>query len=49
MSLFAEKIGKDTVFEAILNKLEKDLNYWKNYDEYEEKWKKNIKEMRWEF
>ncbi|EAL4038288.1 phage antirepressor Ant, partial [Campylobacter coli] len=25
MSLFAEKIGKDTVFEAVLNKLEKEL------------------------
>ncbi|HAA2067983.1 TPA_asm: phage regulatory protein, partial [Campylobacter coli] len=33
MSLFAEKIGKDTVFEAVLNKLEKELKYWKNYDE----------------
>ncbi|HDZ4272718.1 TPA: hypothetical protein SG130_001753 [Campylobacter jejuni] len=43
MSLFAEKIGKDTVFEAVLNKLEKDLNYWKNYDEYEEKWKKILR------
>ncbi|EOH5273847.1 hypothetical protein ACL9WK_001776, partial [Campylobacter jejuni] len=31
MSLFAEKIGKDTVFEAVLNKLEKELNYWQNY------------------
>ncbi|EAL6645208.1 phage regulatory protein, partial [Campylobacter coli] len=37
MSLFAEKIGKDTVFEAVLNKLEKELKYWKNYDEFEEK------------
>ncbi|EOI4674199.1 TPA: hypothetical protein ACHDW5_001894 [Campylobacter jejuni] len=42
-SLVAEKIGKDTVFEAVLNKLEKDLNYWKNYDEYEEKWKKELR------
>ncbi|EPC5294476.1 antA/AntB antirepressor family protein [Campylobacter coli] len=49
MSLVAEKIGKDTVFEAVLNKLEKELKYWQNYEEYEEKWKKNIKEMRWEF
>ncbi|HID0162827.1 TPA: hypothetical protein ACXAS4_000077 [Campylobacter coli] len=24
----AEKIGKDTVFEAVLNKLEKELDYW---------------------
>ncbi|ULO00201.1 antA/AntB antirepressor family protein [Campylobacter molothri] len=43
MSLFAEKIGKDTVFETVLNKLEKDLNYWQNYDEYEEKWKKILR------
>ncbi|EAI2423941.1 hypothetical protein E2J57_06430 [Campylobacter coli] len=41
MSLVAEKIGKDTVFEAVLNKLEKELKYWQNYEEYEEKWKKN--------
>ncbi|ECY0969845.1 Rha family transcriptional regulator, partial [Campylobacter coli] len=34
MSLVAEKIGKDTVFEAVLNKLEKELNYWQNYEEY---------------
>ncbi|EAV9659873.1 Rha family transcriptional regulator, partial [Campylobacter coli] len=40
MSLVAEKIGKDTVFEAVLNKLEKELKYWQNYEEYEEKWKK---------
>ncbi|EJE1745873.1 hypothetical protein M4F82_000939 [Campylobacter coli] len=43
MSLFAEKIGKDTVFEAVLNKLEKELDYWKNYEEYEEKWKKILR------
>ncbi|EOA4963060.1 Rha family transcriptional regulator [Campylobacter coli] len=43
MSLVAEKIGKDTVFEAVLNKLEKELNYWQNYDEYEEKWKKILR------
>ncbi|EEP3560337.1 hypothetical protein HB514_001627 [Campylobacter coli] len=43
MSLVAEKIGKDTVFEAVLNKLEKDLKYWQNYDEYEEKWKKILR------
>ncbi|EPF0421138.1 hypothetical protein ACSM8R_000775 [Campylobacter coli] len=46
MSLVAEKIGKDTVFEAVLNKLEKELKYWQNYEEYEEKWKKKIKEMK---
>ncbi|WHN18864.1 antA/AntB antirepressor family protein [Campylobacter jejuni] len=39
MSLFAEKIGKDAVFDAVLNKLEKELNYWQNYEKYEEKWK----------
>ncbi|EAM0336080.1 phage antirepressor Ant [Campylobacter coli] len=43
MSLVAEKIGKDTVFKAVLNKLEKELNYWQNYDEYEEKWKKILR------
>ncbi|EJI8639121.1 hypothetical protein NET77_001775 [Campylobacter coli] len=43
MSLVAEKIGKDTVFEAVLNKLEKELDYWKNYEEYEEKWRKILR------
>ncbi|EAJ2730305.1 phage antirepressor Ant [Campylobacter coli] len=43
MSLFAEKIGKNSVFEVVLNKLEKELNYWKNYDEFEEKWKKILR------
>ncbi|EAI3650298.1 phage regulatory protein [Campylobacter jejuni] len=43
MSLVAEKIGKDTFFEAVLNKLEKELNYWQNYEEYEEKWKKILR------
>ncbi|MCH3816265.1 antA/AntB antirepressor family protein [Campylobacter jejuni] len=43
MSLFAEKIGKNSVFEAVLNKLEKELNYWKNYEEYEEKWRKILR------
>ncbi|EAJ3115045.1 phage antirepressor Ant [Campylobacter coli] len=43
MSLVAEKIGKDTVFKAVLNKLEKELNYWQNYEEYEEKWKKILR------
>ncbi|EAK3374501.1 hypothetical protein BLK35_09140 [Campylobacter coli] len=43
MSLVAEKIGKDTVFEAVLNKLGKELDYWKNYEEYEEKWKKKLR------
>ncbi|HIC5280271.1 TPA: hypothetical protein ACW5GB_001223 [Campylobacter coli] len=43
MSLVAEKIGKDTVFEAVLKKLEKELDYWQNYEEYEEKWKKILR------
>lgn len=43
MSLVAEKIGKNLVFETVLNKLEKELNYWKNYDEFEEKWKKILR------
>ncbi len=43
MSLVAEKIGKNLVFEAVLNKLEKELNYWQNYEEYEEKWKKILR------
>ncbi|EAI6663225.1 phage antirepressor Ant, partial [Campylobacter coli] len=38
MSLVAEKIGKDTVFEAVLKKLKQSLDYWQNYEEYEEKW-----------
>ncbi|HED0585171.1 TPA: antA/AntB antirepressor family protein [Campylobacter jejuni] len=43
MSLVPEKIGKDTVFEAVLNKLEKELKYWQNYEKYEEKWKKILR------
>ncbi|EGQ2316135.1 hypothetical protein I2610_001568 [Campylobacter coli] len=43
MSLVAEKIGKDTVFEAVLNKLGKELDYWKNYEKYEEKWRKILR------
>lgn len=43
MSLFAEKIGKNLVFETVLNKLEKELNYWQNYEEYEEKWRKILR------
>ncbi|EHU3482658.1 Rha family transcriptional regulator [Campylobacter coli] len=43
MSLVAEKIGKDTVFEAVVKKLEKELDYWKNYEKYEEKWKKILR------
>ncbi|EGY4756632.1 phage regulatory protein [Campylobacter coli] len=43
MSLVAEKIGKDTVFEAVVKKLEKELDYWQNYEEYEEKWRKILR------
>ncbi|MCE7115553.1 Rha family transcriptional regulator [Campylobacter coli] len=43
MSLVAEKIGKNLVFETVLNKLEKELNYWQNYEEYEEKWRKILR------
>ncbi|ENZ3885758.1 antA/AntB antirepressor family protein [Campylobacter coli] len=39
----AEKIGKDTVFEAVVKKLEKELDYWKNYEKYEEKWRKILR------
>ncbi|EHL8530009.1 hypothetical protein KE543_001327 [Campylobacter coli] len=39
----AEKIGKDTVFEAVVKKLEKELDYWQNYEEYEEKWRKILR------
>ncbi|ELI2994950.1 Rha family transcriptional regulator [Campylobacter coli] len=43
MSLVAEKIGKDTVFKAVLKKLGKELDYWQNYEEYEEKWRKILR------
>ncbi|EAJ0854933.1 phage antirepressor Ant [Campylobacter coli] len=43
MSLVAQKIGKDTVFEAVLKKLGKELDYWQNYEEYEEKWRKILR------
>ncbi|HBK1734049.1 TPA: antA/AntB antirepressor family protein [Campylobacter coli] len=46
MSLVAEKIGKDTVFEAVLNKLEKELDYWQNYEKYEEKWRKILRSKK---
>ncbi|ECL1829762.1 Rha family transcriptional regulator [Campylobacter jejuni] len=45
MSLFAEKIALEstrmTTWDAVVKKLKQTLNYWQNYDEYEEKWKKN--------
>ncbi|EJJ0068488.1 phage regulatory protein [Campylobacter coli] len=43
MSLVAEKIGKDTVFEAVVKKLKQSLDYWQNYEEYEEKWRKILR------
>ncbi|EHC5620382.1 hypothetical protein JTC11_000679 [Campylobacter coli] len=43
MSLVAEKIGKDTVFEAVVKKLKQSLDYWQNYDEFEEKWRKILR------
>ncbi|EAK6551055.1 hypothetical protein C9748_04555 [Campylobacter coli] len=43
MSLVAEKIGKDTVFEAVVKKLKQSLDYWQNYEKYEEKWKKILR------
>ncbi|EOH3658363.1 antA/AntB antirepressor family protein [Campylobacter coli] len=43
MSLVAEKIGKDTVFEAVVKKLKQSLDYWKNYEKYEEKWRKILR------
>ncbi|EIA4438076.1 phage regulatory protein [Campylobacter coli] len=39
----AEKIGKDTVFDAVVKKLKQSLDYWQNYEEYEEKWKKILR------
>ncbi|EGP1296795.1 TPA: hypothetical protein SBX48_000979 [Campylobacter coli] len=46
MSLVAEKIGKDTVFEAVVKKLEKELDYWQNYEKYEEKWRKILRSKK---
>ncbi|EOC3258746.1 antA/AntB antirepressor family protein [Campylobacter coli] len=43
MSLVAEKIGKDTVFDAVVKKLKQSLDYWQNYEEYEEKWRKILR------
>ncbi|EPC1867260.1 hypothetical protein ACRXH3_000361 [Campylobacter coli] len=45
MSLVAEKIAlestKMTTWDAVVKKLKQNLDYWQNYEEYEEKWKKN--------
>ncbi|EAL5834380.1 hypothetical protein DR885_07000 [Campylobacter coli] len=47
MSLVAEKIGKEstkmTTWDAVVKKLKQSLDYWQNYDEYEEKWKKILR------
>ncbi|EFN3013606.1 phage antirepressor Ant, partial [Campylobacter coli] len=47
MSLFAEKIAlestKMTTWDAVVKKLKQSLDYWQNYDEYEEKWRKILR------
>ncbi|HED6197273.1 TPA: antA/AntB antirepressor family protein [Campylobacter coli] len=47
MSLFAEKIALEstrmTTWDAVVKKLKQTLDYWQNYDEYEEKWKKILR------
>ncbi|ABS43419.1 putative phage anti-repressor protein [Campylobacter jejuni subsp. doylei 269.97] len=43
----AEKIAlessKMTTWDAVVKKLKQSLDYWQNYDEYEEKWKKILR------
>lgn len=43
----AEKIAlestKITTWDAVVKKLKQSLDYWQNYDEYEEKWKKILR------
>ncbi|EMW1595123.1 hypothetical protein AAEM65_001575 [Campylobacter coli] len=43
----AEKIAlestKMTTWDAVVKKLKQSLDYWKNYDEFEEKWKKILR------
>ncbi|EAL2952401.1 phage regulatory protein [Campylobacter coli] len=43
----AEKIAlestKMTTWDAVVKKLKQNLDYWQNYDEYEEKWKKILR------
>ncbi|ECZ1598915.1 phage regulatory protein [Campylobacter coli] len=43
----AEKIAlestKMTTWDAVVKKLKQSLNYWQNYEEYEEKWKKILR------
>lgn len=47
MSLVAEKIAlestKMTTWDAVVKKLKQSLDYWQNYEEYEEKWKKILR------
>ncbi|EAM0028656.1 hypothetical protein D1F27_05745 [Campylobacter coli] len=47
MSLVAEKIAlestKMTTWDAVVKKLKQNLDYWQNYEEYEEKWKKILR------
>ncbi len=47
MSLVAEKIAlestKMTTLDAVVKKLKQSLDYWQNYEEYEEKWKKILR------
>lgn len=43
----AEKIAlestKMTTWDAVVKKLKQSLDYWQNYDEYEEKWRKILR------
>ncbi|EIL8504838.1 phage regulatory protein [Campylobacter coli] len=43
----AEKIALEstrmTTWDAVVKKLKQSLDYWKNYEEYEEKWKKILR------
>ncbi len=47
MSLVAEKIAlestKMTTWDAVVKKLKQSLDYWQNYEEYEEKWRKILR------
>ncbi|EJN0663910.1 hypothetical protein NPE83_001153 [Campylobacter coli] len=47
MSLVAEKIALEstrmTTLDAVVKKLKQNLDYWQNYEEYEEKWKKILR------
>ncbi|EAI2255876.1 hypothetical protein E2I62_06340 [Campylobacter coli] len=47
MSLVAEKIAlestKMTTWDAVVKKLKQNLDYWQNYEEYEEKWRKILR------